>query len=103
MTKSYNEDPRVVAIRNDLIDKNDPKTYTLESKKGFCGPMQDAGRWTLDMAVGRGSCSWVDECYSDEDLVKFLDEDNIQSPKEAVKEARKLSCLLWNASESYFG
>ena len=102
MTKLHNEDPRVVAIRNDLVDTEDPRTHKLYPEHGHFGPMFDSGYWTEHMAVGRGSCSYIDECYSDEDLVEFLDEGGlggkrpIRSPKSAVKAARRLACLLWN-------
>ena len=33
--------------------------------------------------VGRGSCSSIDECYDDSDLIKMLNEDNIESKKAA--------------------
>lgn len=34
--------------------------------------------------VGRGSCSSIDECWDDSDIIDFLDENNILTPEGAV-------------------
>lgn len=44
----------------------------------------------LDKAVGRGSCSSIDECWSYQQLLDGLDKDNIKMPKDAVIWARKV-------------
>ena len=35
--------------------------------------------------VGRGSCTSVDECWTDEEIIERLDEYGIESPEGAVK------------------
>ena len=47
-----------------------------------------------DAMVGRGSCSSVDECYSDSELLELFSEDNISTPRKAVEWARN-SETLW--------
>ena len=42
-----------------------------------------------DNVVGRGSCTSIDECRDDEELVKTLDENNITTARQAVKWARE--------------
>lgn len=42
-----------------------------------------------DPVVGRGSCSSIDECWSDSDLEQYLREDGITDPKAAVRWARE--------------
>ena len=42
-----------------------------------------------DELVGRGTCSSIDECYDNVDLVDSLNEENITTPEGAVKWARK--------------
>jgi len=42
-----------------------------------------------DELVGRGTCSSIDECYDDIDLVDSLNEENITTPEGAVKWARE--------------
>ena len=42
----------------------------------------------LDPVVGRGSCSSIDECMSDEDLYRSLNRDSVSTPKDAVTWAR---------------
>jgi len=37
-----------------------------------------------DKRFGRGSCSFIDECYSDSELLARLDENNITSVKDAL-------------------
>ena len=39
--------------------------------------------------VGRGSCTSVDECWSDKELIELLDEDKITTPEAAVEWALK--------------
>jgi hypothetical protein len=41
-----------------------------------------------DKAVGVGSCSSIDECMSDTELLEALDTAKVSSPKDAVKWAR---------------
>jgi hypothetical protein len=85
------QDPRVIAVRKDV--------------NGEFAPFRSMARWTMDMPIGRGTCSYIDECYSDEDIQQFLDEGTIDrkgrhrrivSPKRAVRRVRWLACLLWN-------
>ena len=47
-----------------------------------------------DDLVGRGSCSSIDECYSDGELAQQLDDYSIHTPAAAVKWARE-SEGLW--------
>lgn len=47
-----------------------------------------------DKAVGHGTCSSLDECCSDEDIMQDLDKHEIKTPREAVEWARK-SERLW--------
>jgi len=35
--------------------------------------------------VGRGTCTSVDECWDDKDIVEFLDENNITTEEGAVE------------------
>ena len=42
-----------------------------------------------DTLVGRGTCTSIDECHSDEGLAEQLDEYNILTPRAAVKWARE--------------
>lgn len=42
-----------------------------------------------DDLIGLGSCSYIDECYTDEELLAELDEAGIKSPASAVKFFRK--------------
>jgi len=42
-----------------------------------------------DALVGRGTCTSIDECHSDEELAEQLDEYNILTPHAAVKWARE--------------
>ena len=35
--------------------------------------------------VGRGSCTSVDECWTDDEIIEHLDEYGIESPEGAVK------------------
>lgn len=42
-----------------------------------------------DEKVGNGSCSWIDECMSDEELIAWLDERGAKTPAAAVKAARR--------------
>ena len=34
--------------------------------------------------VGRGSCTIIDECYGDDEIIAMLDDENIATPKDAV-------------------
>ena len=42
-----------------------------------------------DVMVGRGSCSSIDECYSDSELLEFINDDNVTTPRKAVAWARR--------------
>jgi len=42
-----------------------------------------------DSLVGRGSCSWIDEACSDEELAERLDDAGITSARAAVAWARR--------------
>jgi len=35
--------------------------------------------------VGRGTCTAIDECYSDQELLDRLNEDDIETPEQAVR------------------
>ena len=37
-----------------------------------------------DSKVGKGSCSRIDECFSDNELIEALDGDNIKTPRAAL-------------------
>ena len=41
-----------------------------------------------DMMVGRGSCTHIDEVFSNEDLIYWLDQDEVYTTKGAVEWAR---------------
>lgn len=38
-----------------------------------------------DKLVGKGTCSAIDECWTDDNLVEQFDEDGIVTPKQAVE------------------
>lgn len=46
-----------------------------------------------DKNVGRGSCSSIDECWSDAELIAALDGENITEPAAAVKFAYDMEGL----------
>lgn len=46
-----------------------------------------------DPAVGRGSCSHADECYSDAELIEALTEAGVKTPYAAVAWAREMEGL----------
>jgi hypothetical protein len=48
--------------------------------------------------LGRGSCSSIDECWDDEELVNALNAEGIKSPKQAVKWAMRLEGLRVEAA-----
>lgn len=50
-----------------------------------------------DAAVGRGSCSSIDECYEDTELVSALDRESIQTAHDAVRWARATDGLHWES------
>ncbi len=43
--------------------------------------------------IGRGSCSIVDECYSDVELLEALYVDSITSPRQAIRWALEIEGL----------
>lgn len=47
-----------------------------------------------DVKVGRGTCSVIDECYSDRELATALAEAKINTVKAAVKWARDVERLF---------
>ena len=47
-----------------------------------------------DVKVGRGSCSVIDECYSDRELAEALTEAGIDTVKAAVDWARDVERLF---------
>lgn len=48
-----------------------------------------------DPVVGNGTCSSIDECWDDLDLLEGLKEDkHIVTPKQAIKWARKIELLF---------
>jgi hypothetical protein len=46
-----------------------------------------------DKKVGRGTCTTIDECYSDEELIAELNEEGVKTPADAVKWAHELEGL----------
>ncbi len=42
-----------------------------------------------DPVVGRGSCSSLDECFEDSEVVEALDKEGVRSPQDAVRWARE--------------
>jgi hypothetical protein len=42
-----------------------------------------------DRLVGHGTCSSIDECYSDQELLEALDESEVKTPEDAIKWARE--------------
>jgi hypothetical protein len=51
--------------------------------------------------VGHGSCTSIDECYSDDELIVELDADGITAPSEAVKWAIELEGLRIENATNY--
>ena len=45
-------------------------------------------------AVGRGSCSWMDETMDDAELLKAIEESEATTPEAAVRAMRELNELL---------
>lgn len=94
-------DPRVIAVRKDTGPMPDPVALDSEMTP-------NRTLWTMDHPIGRGSCSYIDECYTDEELLKeielgldwlFLEDEEIgpiDTPEKAVKGLRKLACFLHN-------
>ena len=94
-------DPRVIAVRNDTGPMPDPVTFDY-------GTNGTRTVWTMQHPIGRGSCSYIDECYTDEELLKeielgqdclFTEAEKIgplDTPEKAVKGLRRLACLLHN-------
>ena len=50
-----------------------------------------------DKAVGHGTCSTIDECYSDSELLSRLVANGIATPLDAVKWAREVDGLHWES------
>lgn len=48
-----------------------------------------------DRVVGRGSCSSIDECYDDKDLVEALDAAGVEALCVSVQWARKVDGSFW--------
>lgn len=48
-----------------------------------------------DKAVGRGSCSSIDECYDHAELLEALVQAGCQTPRDAVKWAREVDGHHW--------
>ena len=48
-----------------------------------------------DKYVGRGSLSYVDECYSDTEIKEILERDGIKSIKKAIAAFISIQDLLW--------
>lgn len=48
-----------------------------------------------DKAVGEGSCSSIDECYSHAELLASLNEAGIDTPRKAVEWAREVDGGHW--------
>ncbi len=45
--------------------------------------------------VGHGSCSVIDECYDDQELIEILDEKEIRNPIDAIRLALKINAAYW--------
>ena len=45
--------------------------------------------------IGKGSLSYIDECHSDAEIVRFLTEEKITTPKKAITALIWLQDLLW--------
>lgn len=50
-----------------------------------------------DAAVGHGSCSSIDECYENTELLAALVQAGCQTPREAVKWAREVDGRHWES------
>lgn len=48
-----------------------------------------------DEKVGVGSCSVIDECYTDDELRAALVQDGIRGKIESVRWARKINSQFW--------
>ncbi len=59
-------------------------------------PLIDAIR--NDPKVGRGSCTSVDECFDDSDLVELFEREGITTPEAAVKAAYEIEGLRLEAA-----
>lgn len=46
-----------------------------------------------DDVVGLGTCTYVDECFTDEELVTYLNRAEIKTPKDAINEMRTFNEL----------
>ena len=47
-----------------------------------------------DKLVGRGTCSYADECYDDDELVEVLREEKITTARKAVSKWRSIEKIL---------
>lgn len=57
-----------------------------------------------DKLVGRGSCTSVDECWTDEDLAEYLARDDVTTVEGAVRWARESEGLwLEKAADARWG
>ena len=54
-----------------------------------------------DALVGRGTCTTIDETFSDKELAIWLDEASATTPKEAVKWARDFEELKLEQALNY--
>ena len=54
-----------------------------------------------DALVGSGSCTSIDECFTDKEVVDMLDEDSILTPRNAVVWARNYELLFLENSLNY--
>ena len=48
-----------------------------------------------DTKVGRGTCSMIDECMDDKDLIRELTEGEVKTPEAALKWAYEMEGLYW--------
>tara|TARA_R110000824_G_scaffold8899_1_gene40337 strand:- start:2382 stop:2723 length:342 start_codon:yes stop_codon:yes gene_type:complete len=94
-------DPRVLAVRNDTGLAPEPVTFDY-------GTNGSRTVWTMDHPIGRGSCSYIDECFTDEEVLEKIEQGvdfllpdgselgSLNTPKKAVDGMRKLACFLHN-------
>jgi len=52
-----------------------------------------------DKMVGRGSCSTIDEAYTDEELIEALMDDDIKTVKQGIRWARKTEKIIQDYAE----
>jgi len=51
-----------------------------------------------DKVIGRGTCTLIDECFEDQELIEYLDEQGIKDPDKAVNFCRRVE--MFNAESA---